>query len=324
MGRCFRRGDTNGKGAGAEAAGKFLLLGATVILTFAGLWVPFALSPPGTGFHLDALAQIVKRLFPFDRGIFEGKVANLWCALSVKPFSIRRRVSQERLPLAALGLTLVLILPPCRMLYTVGRGEHPDGSASAPRDAPPSSPSRRPPARDDDDDDDDNRDLRLLLWGAGATALAFFLASFQVHEKGILLPLAPVSLLAADGVDARRFASLFAVLAAWSLAPLLAVDRLREAYVCCVAVFLCVDDAARRCCASDDEGGDIFAVGGIAKYVPWLSWVVMAALHVAEWLVVPPPHLPDLFPVLWSVVGCGLFCMSYLTTIWAMVTKTKQ
>jgi hypothetical protein len=58
-----------------------------------------------------------------------------------------------------------------------------------------------------------------------------------------------------------------------------------------------------------------------ASFAAVLSVVAMVGLHVAEWTIMPPIHLPDLFPVLWSLLGCGLFCISYMATILAMTTK---
>ncbi len=46
-------------------------------------------------------------------------------------------------------------------------------------------------------------------------------------------------------------------------------------------------------------------------------------LHLLDLLVSPPHHLPDLFPVLWSLVGCGVICVAYLGTVWAMVKQTS-
>jgi alpha-1,3-glucosyltransferase len=53
-----------------------MALGIIVIGTFALIWLPFLLA--GT----DVAAQVVRRLFPFYRGAFEDKVANLWCSIS--------------------------------------------------------------------------------------------------------------------------------------------------------------------------------------------------------------------------------------------------
>ena len=302
LGRCFRNDDNsnNSKQSGKSSvhlgaiAGKFCALGITVILTFAVMWAPFAIYPRAGTSSLSSILQIVQRLFPFKRGVFEGKVANLWCALSIKPFSIRQRLPSNLLPVAALGLTMLLILPPCWILFRVGRGAN--GNKSKSRE----------------------NDIRLLLWGAASTSLAFFLASFQVHEKGILIALAPISMLA---LDAPNFVYYFSILATWSLWPLLVIDQLTDAYACCLAIFLCIHGLVKmpsmELTSNNDEVG-IFSVIYAAKYVPALSCIAMIALHISEFVVDPPSHLPDLFSVLWSFVGCGLFCLSYLGTIWAM------
>eukprot|EP01087_Luapelamoeba_hula_P008806 TRINITY_DN2229_c0_g1_i1.p1 TRINITY_DN2229_c0_g1~~TRINITY_DN2229_c0_g1_i1.p1 ORF type:complete len:419 (+),score=42.23 TRINITY_DN2229_c0_g1_i1:237-1493(+) len=54
---------------------KIMQLGFVVIGTFALVWLPFLQS-------YDTIAQVVHRLFPVARGLYEDKVANLWCALS--------------------------------------------------------------------------------------------------------------------------------------------------------------------------------------------------------------------------------------------------
>lgn len=312
LGRCFRRDTKQNQFSMWTVVRRFTALGMTVILTFALLWLPFAMS----SHSLDGVMQIIRRLFPFHRGIFEGKVANVWCALSIKPFSIRDRVSVNVLPFAALGLTLALILPPCYLLFRVGRGDitYRDVGSSGDGDSTPNQLSRTR-----NSEGSGNVDLRLLLWGTGSTSLAFFLASYQVHEKGILIPLAPISMLM---VDAPNFVFFFSILATWSLWPLLVIDRLVDAYVCCIVIFLCINSFARvpsseQLTTHDDL--DIFSDRYITRYISKLSWVVMVTLHLLEVTMIPPNNLPDLFPVLWSFAGCGLFCISYIGTLHAMI-----
>jgi hypothetical protein len=289
LGRCFRH-TNNASQCGLKTLGRFIALGVTVILTFAILWLPFTtltFQPNGTsGLNLDVWVQILKRLFPFQRGIFEGKVANIWCALSVKPFSIRNRIPESTLPLAAAGLTLTLILPPCWKLFMVGKGDYSDRKGN---------------------------DIRILLWGSASTSLAFFLASFQVHEKGILIALAPISLLA---VDEPRFSMLFSIVATWSLWPLLVIDRLTDAYVCCLAIFVCIHGLTGM---SSSEVS--FSAASNMSFT--ISWITMILLHLLELFFSPPQHLPDLFPVLWSLGGCGMFTVAYLGTLFALVQKTS-
>lgn len=55
---------------------KVFSLGVTVILTFIICWAPFLTS-------VDDALQVLTRLFPFGRGLFEDKVANFWCATSL-------------------------------------------------------------------------------------------------------------------------------------------------------------------------------------------------------------------------------------------------
>lgn len=214
------------------------------------------------------------------------KVANIWCALSVKPFSIRNRIPQDMLPIAALGLTLLFVLPICGMLFRAGERKQSVGD-----------------------------DLKILLWGASGTALAFFLASFQVHEKGILIALAPLSMLA---LDAPRFVSFFSVVATWSLWPLLVIDQLQSPYFCSIMIYTCIESLMKVQIQSTDNDECII------KFLAPVSVVVMIVLHLLEFLVDPPQSLPDLYPVLWSIAGCGLFSLLYLmilAAVWALLQQ---
>ncbi|KAK9807380.1 hypothetical protein WJX73_009447 [Symbiochloris irregularis] len=108
--------------------------------------------------HEGAAGAALSRLAPLKRGLFEDYVANFWCATSML-IKWKRLLSlpvQVRLCTAA---TLAAAAP--SMLHQVLR------------------PSPR----------------GLLLCMANS-AFAFFLFSFQVHEKSILLPLLPITLLA--------------------------------------------------------------------------------------------------------------------------------
>ena len=297
LGRC-RRG-----GASRLFALRFCALGAAVVLTFVALWAPLVIYRLPEDAVAGSLLRILRRLFPFQRGLFEGKVANLWCALSVRPFSVRQRIpSTLQAPLATF-LTLFLVMPPCVALFHAGS----DGSVEEARVKGMGFSGAERARR---------RHLRYILWGAAGTALSFFLCSFQVHEKSILLAAAPVSILAADD---QLFAVWFVLSAAWSLWPLLVVDRLQLAYTACAAVFCSLaylhggpTEEMRRC-----RGGEWRTPGPSRSMWMWtaVSATVfgMIALHFLEIFGPPPPSsLPDLFPVLWSVFGCGMFFLSWM------------
>lgn len=104
------------------------------------------------------IAHLMHRLFPVARGLFEDKVANFWCSMSIL-VKVKRLMSQETLFMACAVCTVAASLPFCIAV----------GARPSPR--------------------------QLLLSCAGCS-LAAYLFSYQVHEKQILIPLMPVALLA--------------------------------------------------------------------------------------------------------------------------------
>ncbi len=235
------------------------------------------------------------------RGLFEGKVGNLWCAASVKPISIRERIPQSVQPLCALSLTFLMVLPFCIILFRIGKMCTGTTASS-------------------------NLHIKALLWGSAGTSLSFFLASFQVHEKSILLPLAPLSMLA---VERPIIIFWFSIIALWSMWHLVVVDRLQVAYFALVILFLSYIMEMKKAVVQNEqplnttttttihhyEGNKTtLAVfkRSLTKYTVRLSSFAMIALHILETIISPPTHLPDLFPVLWVIVSCGCFCFMWL------------
>lgn len=121
-------------------------LGCTVLLSFSALWLPLCYSYSIDGFSSCAatLSQVLHRQFPFSRGIFEDKVANIWYALSVV-VDFRQVLDQSQLVLCSLALTLLLLLPTCICVFAHS-----------------------------------SIDIEGLLLALMGSSLAFFLASFQV------------------------------------------------------------------------------------------------------------------------------------------------
>ena len=64
---------------------------------------------------VEQLVQMVHRVFPFARGLFEDKVANFWCAANVV-FKLKK-YSPELLQRASLVATLASIIPPNLILF---------------------------------------------------------------------------------------------------------------------------------------------------------------------------------------------------------------
>ena len=261
------------------------------------LILPLSLAPPGSGVAhalsdprtryfpmVQQVAQSVHRMFPFARGIFEDKVANLWCVLNVVvklrfyPVGLLQR--------ASLVATLIAILPPCLILFLRPRSG-------------------------------------ALLYGFAATAWGFFLCSFQVHEKSVLLPLLPTSLLLAqkEGLrpPVRAWVGFANMLAVWTLFPLLKRDQLRVPYYVLTllwAYLLGLPPTSLSLYPLKKQYNHP-QLSFSAKVVHVLFYVSMVSWHLAEASLVPPPSKPDLWVVINASVGAAGFGLCYLWCLYS-------
>ncbi|XP_017275889.1 dolichyl pyrophosphate Man9GlcNAc2 alpha-1,3-glucosyltransferase [Kryptolebias marmoratus] len=269
LGKCVK--------VGLMGRGLFLLVrvAATVLVTFALCWLPFLSDP-------SQALQVVRRIFPVARGLFEDKVANTWCSLNTL-IKIRSVLSGDSQLYLSFAFTLLAALPSSVKLLM------------------------KPTFWD----------FKLALVNS---SLAFFLFSYQVHEKSILLAALPVCLLLND----LPFMSIWFLQAStFSMLPLFLKDGLLIPYaVTSVAFLLSIYLLSALDHCSEDE----LRVGAYRKLfyclpkvdlacgVRWkfyISVALMAGLSVLSVVSDPPPHLPDLFPVLVSMTAflqfLGLF-----------------
>ena len=122
-----------------------------------------------------------------------------------------------------------------------------------------------------------SRSRHVLLMGLATTAFAFYLFSYMVHEKTILFPLLPVTLLGVDFPSVSLFTN---TVAAFSLCPLLAREGLTLAYIAAAGTY-----AALCHVVAEPRSTKTLAA----------TYLVVAAYHVLERVVTPPPRYPDIF-----------------------------
>ncbi|GBG80956.1 hypothetical protein CBR_g31513 [Chara braunii] len=165
-------------------------LGLAVVGTFGICWAPFLTSK-------ELSLQVLSRLAPFSRGLYEDHVANFWCTSSLLIKWKTLFVIPALARLCAIT-TILAVLPSMlqQILFPSKRG---------------------------------------LVYAMLNSSLGFFFFSFQVHEKSILLPLLPASLLALEHPAMFRW---LAAMAAFSMYPLLRRDGLSLAYFATLTLFL--------------------------------------------------------------------------------------
>ncbi|XP_017075637.2 LOW QUALITY PROTEIN: probable dolichyl pyrophosphate Man9GlcNAc2 alpha-1,3-glucosyltransferase [Drosophila eugracilis] len=231
-------------------------IASVVLSTFAILWLPWLGS-------LQASLQVLHRLFPVARGVFEDKVANVWCAVNVV-WKLKKHLLNEQMALVCIGCTLVAALPTNILLFR-----------------------RRT-----------NVGFLLALFN---TALAFFLFSFQVHEKTILLVALPSFFLLKWWPNEMI---IFLEVSVFSMLPLLIRDELLVPALVSTFVFHVIF----KCFSSNSKQSNEYPL----KYLASISNILMIIIVVASLTIPAPSRFPDLWPLVVSVISCGHFLLFFL------------
>lgn len=238
------------------------------------------------------LSQSIHRIFPFARGIFEDKVANLWCVFNV--IYKLHRFPSELLQRASLILTLISILPSCAVICRYPRHN-------------------------------------LLPLALSSTAWAFFLCSFQVHEKSVLLPLLPMTLLLGNegglSKEIRAWVGWSNIVGVWTLFPLLRRDELRVPYFVLTLLWtyiLGLPPTSLNLYRNHPNAGATKNLHCFTKFLHLTYYVCMIAWHIIEAFVSPPSNKPDLWVVLNVLIGASAFGISYLWCTFKLIQQSCQ
>jgi alpha-1,3-glucosyltransferase len=204
-----------------------------VLITFTICWWPF----------LSSAKQVLSRLAPFERGLYEDYVANFWCGTSML-IKWKQLFSIPVLARLALGATVTAALP--SMVHQI------------------LAPSAK-------------GFLLAMLNGS----FAFYLFAFQVHEKSVLLPLLPATLLALEEPGVSQWLMPYAVI---SMFPLLRRDGLILPYFALLALFFLLPKSPTR----ESSAPTPFILKAC-------SIVGALVLHLLYLFVQPPTRYPFLF-----------------------------
>eukprot|EP00760_Papus_ankaliazontas_P033248 PhM_4_TR6265/c0_g1_i1/m.83105/K03848/ALG6; alpha-1,3-glucosyltransferase len=264
----FVLGDAWQRGGAKHVARSVALCGIAVVVVVAASLAPWALcAGDGEALCPGRSGDVLVRMFPVGRGLYEDKVANVWCAIS-PVLKLQRVAAPNTVLMICTACTLVAFLPSAVLLC------------------------RRPSPR-------------ALLHNLVVTCLSFFLFSFHVHEKTILIPLIPAALLclvcSPDAVDDAVVQYLhFLFVALFSMAPLLKKDGLLGPYVISM---VCVAYAALFHFNNAKTKHRLFFV---------VSLLGVVVLHVAEGLIKPPPRYPDVHVLVQSAFSAAHFILIHV------------
>ncbi|XP_062603713.1 dolichyl pyrophosphate Man9GlcNAc2 alpha-1,3-glucosyltransferase-like [Saccostrea cucullata] len=144
-----------------------------------------------------------------------------------------------------------------------------------------------------------DRNFRIALVNS---SLVFFLFSFHVHEKSILLPALAISLL----IHEHPFWCVwFYFISIFSMLPLFIKDDLVVPAFATTALHALVCGT----CLTLNSGNSDQPWERIKTVMMKLSMVGALCMTVAHLCLTPPPRYPDLFPVLVSIYSCAHFVL---------------
>lgn len=301
LGLCLRKERT-----WTSAFVKLVKIGLVVVFSFGLVWWPFA----------KDLKQVLVRIFPLNRGLFEDKVANIWCSLNVV-LKLKDNYSSDQLALLSALVTLALVLPSNLALFWR-------------------------PSKDQ------------FIYALLNTSLIFFLCSYQVHEKSILLVAFP-ALMTLKVIDPRlegRFHKLilswFLLSTTFSMWPLLQKDDLCLAFLALQGIYITfchyvkffdvnqsLTSNKKRSSPKPMTSNDLVK----ATCQDWLIWTLFNLSMIgyvvfcfASLYLMPPVKYPHLWPLLISVYSAGHFvafwvyfsCCQYKTFVNEFVSSDKK
>lgn len=234
---------------------KFISIGAVVAATLGLIFLPFIQD-------LNLMAQVINRIFPFYRGVFEDKVANLWFCINIF-YKFRTIFSIPELIRASTLMTILLSLPSgIHLLF--------------------------------------KPTLRSFKYSLVNTSLVFFLLSFQVHEKTILVPALPILLLYREHPLAVNW---FVAISTYSLQPLMIKDGQLVPYLVLMALHtLLTLELFHKSITLN-----------LAKIFSWHNLTILLYLtsvagcfttSFSSIYVKPPKRYPDIHPTVNAVYSC--------------------
>lgn len=235
----------------------------------------------------ESLGQVAHRLFPLKRGVFEDKVSNVWCFLNVF-VKLKSLYTNEQMAKICLVTTALAVLPSCMdLFFRINR--------------------------------------KKFILSLINVSLAFFLFSFQVHEKTILLVAVPICM---HFPEDPFMCFWFLILSNFSMLPLLLKDGLLVPFIATNVIYICVYSICLKLAHPKAGFFSIFNAEEVYRIINpkseksmllkllsinfFFSVVFMFLLTQAAVLLQPPPQYPDLFPLLISVYSCSQFILFFL------------
>ncbi|CAA7055600.1 unnamed protein product [Microthlaspi erraticum] len=235
---------------------------------------------------LDDFSMVLSRLAPFERGIYEDYVANFWCTTSIL-IKWKKLFTTPSLKSISLVATVLASLP--SMVQQI------------------LSPSNEG-----------------FLYGLLNSSMAFYLFSFQVHEKSILMPFLSATLLALKIPNHFNHLTYYAL---FSMFPLLWRDKLLIPYLALSFLFTVIyHSPGNHITMQKPKASSSSSFTNFPGYVFLCRthFFISLVLHVLYLTIQPPRKYPFLFEALIMILCFSYFVMFALYTNYTQWTLSSS
>lgn len=241
------------------------VLGLTVVGTIVITFVPLVWTCDSSGCLAQRTGHVLTRVFPFGRGLLEDYVANIWTILT--PVLRLRSMTDLKQKFCAISSLTGTVLGFSEVFLSL---------------------VKQPNAK-------------CFTIGLAATSLSFYLFSWMVHEKAILLPLSMILAASPTLASMKKSDLIFRMIEA-SILSMWRLMKIEGNYLAAYGVLGIAWIGFR-----DIAGFKPTPSSTSSKVMMWMN--MGAFLMILFDVFIPPP--PSL-PYVWILGNCATCCMSFV------------
>ena len=228
--------------------------------------------------------DVLSRIFPIWRGIFEDKVATFWCTLNII-YKIKN-ISHHNLVIISFAITFVLSLSSCLALILYRKVS--------------------------------KKITNIVFFNV---SMSFFLFSFHVHEKTILLPFLAYLL---NFNKIPEILSSFSVISLFSLHPLLKRENQMIPYFSFllftwITTRWLMDCLLLKIKTNINKNFTEIKLNKLSKILEKLNFIVIILYHYMEFTSPPPDKYPWLYPTLNAAFSFMNFSFFFLFSNYKLI-----
>ena len=235
------------------------------------------------------IQDVISRIFPVHRGIFEDKVATFWCVLNMV-YKLKNNFDTNNLIKLAFIFTLFGCLIPIYVIYKIKK-----------------------------------LTKKICSQSFFIVSFSFYLFSFHVHEKTIIIPFLAYLI---NLPNMKKILPSFTLVAMFSLFPLLKREnQIIPYYVTCIAFYLISKQCLkilndRKNKEKNNNEEKMFLLIEIC------IWVIMIFYHFVDYNIPPPKQYPWFYPMI-NAAFCfcfffGIFLYANYRLIVDSFSKSKK